>query len=133
MDNLTAKFDINIVGEDSGNPYTGSFTVRTLLTRNQLAQADMNRRLILGPIPEGAAPMPRIATDAFIAGQLSVRIIEAPQWFDSAGIGGIDLFDTNVTEEIFRKALEAESQRKESLNKKADTAAEKLKKKAKAE
>lgn len=130
MDELTSVFDVNMVGEESGTSYVGTFKVRTLLSRQQLARADMNRRLILGPLPEGSSAMPRVAADAFISGQLSVRVVEAPRWFENAGTGGIELFDTNVLEEIFRKSMEAEDDRRSKLNQKADAAAEKLKKKA---
>jgi hypothetical protein len=123
----TAIFDINMVGGDSGNPYHGTFKVRTLLTRRQLALGDEIRRDILGKNPEGASP--RVAADAFIAGQLSIRILEAPEWFESAGVGGIDLPDINVLEEVFRKTMEAEEERKSKLVAAGDKAAEKLKKK----
>jgi hypothetical protein len=124
----TAIFNINMVGTESGNPYHGDFKVRTLLTRRQLALADEIRRDILGKNPEGASA--RVAADAFVAGQLSLRVIEAPEWFKNGGIGGIDLPDINVLEEVFAKAIEAEEERKSKLVTAGDKAADKLKKKS---
>lgn len=115
----SASFTINITGEDSGNPYNGSFTVKTLLSRGDYMKADEARRRYLGFNPEAAVP--RVASDAFMFGQLSVRITDAPQWWvDSKG--GYDLSDSNVIEEIFGLAVKAESDRKESIIKSAASA-----------
>jgi len=125
----TETFDINIVGEESGNPYNGTFKVRTLLTRRQLALADEVRRDILGPRPGDA--LAQVASDAFVAGQLAVRVLDAPDWYKNGGIGGIDLPDINVLERVFAKAIESENKRKEKLNTQADKAVETLRKKMK--
>ena len=124
---VSAIFDINIVGDNSGNPYNGTFKVRTLLTRRQVALADEMRRSILGPSPEGATA--RVAMDAFVSGQLYVRVLEAPEWFKNSGQGGIDLPDINVLEEIFSKAIDSENARRSALLKESDQAATALKEK----
>ena len=123
----TQVFDINVIGDDSGNPYMGSFKVRTLLTRRQLAAADEVRRTFLGSNPESASAQTKM--DGFIVGQLAVRIIDAPEWFKNAGLGGQDLPDSNVLDKILENALKAEDERKGKILKQADSASESLKKK----
>ena len=121
----TVMFDINAKGSESGNPYVGSFKVRTLLTRRQNAVADEVRRDIIGTNPAGV--MARVAMDAFVCGQLSVRVVEAPDWFKNFGIGGIDCPDFNVLEDIFALAMKAENDRKVALGLVAKEAADKMK------
>lgn len=122
-----AKFSISVKGDESGKLYEGDFEVKTILTLRERAIADEVRRNILGSSPEMAST--QVATFAFSAGQLYVRITEAPQWFQSAGQGGIELPDFNVIEEIFLKALQKEDERKRSILENADTAKKKIKKK----
>jgi hypothetical protein len=130
MDNdVSAIFDINIIGDESGNPYTGSFKVRTLLTRRQRAAADEIRRDFIGTNPEGASK--QVAIDGFVVGQLAVRVLDAPDFFKNAGVGGQNLPDFNVLEAILEKAILAEEERKSKLIKQADDATEILKKKSK--
>lgn len=124
---VNAKFDINLIGSESGNPYNGSFKVRTLLTRRQLAMADEVRRDIIGKDPDNA--FPKVKTDAFIAGQLAVRVLDAPKWFQDAGPGGIDLPDNNVLELILDKAIQCEADRKDKILGEAKKAEEDLKSK----
>lgn len=125
MKEITAKFDINVVGESTGNPYSGEFKVRTLLTMRQQASADEGRRMILGFNPEAAAE--GIKNLAFTAGQLSVRIIDSPDWFKSSGLGGIDMADANVLIDLLNKCGEAEQERKNGILKDGKAAEEALK------
>lgn len=124
---ISSVFDVNVIGTESGNPYTGTFKVRTLLTQRQLAVADEVRRDIIGPNPLGV--LPSVATNAFVSGQLSVRVLESPDWFKNGGVGGIDLPDFNVTQEVFAQAIKAEEARKKALGLAADKAADSMKKK----
>jgi len=127
MSDTVTTFVINMTGNQSGNPYQGEFKAKTLLTRRELLHADAIRRNLLGMF--GANPeiaMPAMQSDAFVAGQLAVRVIESPSWFMSAGEGGIDLPDANVLEEIMRQIRIAEEARKAKFTVQADAAAEKL-------
>lgn len=125
MKDITAKFEVNIIGENTGNPYSGEFKVRTLLTMRQQASADEGRRMILGFNPDAASD--GIKNLAFTAGQLSVRIIDGPDWFKSSGLGGIDMADANVLIELLNKCGEAEQERKNAILKDGKSAEEALK------
>lgn len=120
----TSIFDVNTIGNESGNPYTGTFKVRTLLSRRQVAQADEFRRTIIGASPDGVVNA--VNEDAWVSGQLFVRVLESPEWFRTSAYG-IDLPDTNITRIILDKALEAEKARKDALIKAGTLAEEKLK------
>lgn len=124
FDSGITKFSVSLQGDETGKLYEGEFEARTVLSRRQVAAADAIRRRILGEFPESASPV--VATDAFVAGQLFVRVTKAPEWFMSAGEGGIDLADRNILEDIFIKITDAEAARKEELFKKADKAKESL-------
>ena len=121
----TATFAINEVGEKSGNPYTGTFVVKTMLTRRDGFTADAIRRNIVGVDPQNASPS--IAGEAFMLGQLSVRIIDAPKWWEESD-GGMDLADVNVIATIFKEAMDAESKRLKKLEEETKIALKKLKK-----
>jgi len=115
---------MDAVGSETGEKYRGDFRVKTLLNRRELAQADQIRRNFLGSNPEMSSE--RTAADAFIFGQLAIRVIEAPEWFKTAGIGGSELLDVNHLEDLLREISKAEKVRKEKLFGDAEKVAEKL-------
>lgn len=120
----TAKFSISTKGDVSQLPYSGNFTVKAVLTRREQFVADQRRREIVGSFADGA--IPALHSEAFMLGQLFVRIQEAPKfWTDSDG--GLDLQDYNVIKEIFDKAISLQDERIASLKKQADEAAKTLK------
>ena len=120
----TAKFSISTKGDVSQLPYTGSFTVKTILTRREQFLADQRRREIVGAFADGA--IPALQSEAFMLGQLFVRIVDSPKfWNDSDG--GLDLQDYNVIKEIYDKAISLQEDQISSLKGKADEAAKKLK------
>jgi hypothetical protein len=123
-------FSINIKGEDSGDPYRGKFRVLTLLTRRDQFAADEVRRRILGIMAETAPPS--LITEAYMIGQLQVRIIEGPDWWMSSE-GGELLPDKNVVVELFKECMKAEEERKEKLKTDAGAARKRLRKKRKDE
>jgi hypothetical protein len=110
----TVTFSINVIGEESGNPFTGTFKVKTLLSRREHFAADERRRMIVGANP--TTILPKLDTDAFMIAQLSVRVVEAPSWWKQSD-SGLDLDDSNVIAEVFSLAIKAEVERKESIKK----------------
>jgi hypothetical protein len=124
---MESTFSIHIVGEETGKVYSGEFTVRTSLSFRQQALADEIRRNIIGGNPQFVAP--GIANVAFMAGQLAVRVVDAPKWWEEVGEGGIDLQDGNVLQKIFEQAVKADSDRKTKIQEEADKAETSLKKK----
>jgi len=116
-------FTLSVTGNVTGQLYDGTFKVKTLLTRREQFNADLKRREIVGGQPGDA--MPTLQGEAFVLGQLFVRIVDGPGWWPQSSFG-LDLRDSNVTDEMFRLALEAEQKAKESIRGKAKEALEKL-------
>jgi hypothetical protein len=122
----TASFMVNIVGEDTGRSYAGKFVVKTRITRRDNFIADERRRFLLGSNPQAASPA--VQGEAFIFGQLAVRIMEAPKfWTDSDN--GLDLEDANVIGEIFKLAMDKEEEFQKAIKEKAEEATKALSKK----
>lgn len=122
MDTLK-QIDFSAVGTETGSSYSGVFKVKTSLSRRDRFQADAKRREVLGPLGEGA--LSTLQGEAFMIGQLSVRIMQAPDWW-SASANGLDLKDENVTPELFEACLEAERETAKLLQGKAKEALERL-------
>lgn len=98
---------VNVVGNQTGNPYIGEFTVKLSLTKREQLKADMIRREILGPSPLNNEPAPKLQTDAFILGQLAVRVTKAPKFWEDSN-GGLELpeGDDNLLYELYNQILE---------------------------
>lgn len=124
----TATFEINEIGTKTGNPYNGSFKVKTLLTRREEFTADELRRAIIGANPDAVPPS--LSGEAFMHGQLQVRIIDCPKWWEDAGMG-LDLPDLNVVVAVFQQAIDAEKKREKEIQKASEEALKKIKKTAK--
>jgi hypothetical protein len=110
-------------GQDTGHPYSGNFEVKTVLSRRDRFAADQKRREVLGP--GGDSALPTLQGEAFMIGQLWVRVVKAPDWWSNANCG-LDLKDENVTPELFELALKAESDAVKELQSKAKSSLEKL-------
>ena len=126
---MSADYETTIIldekGEETGNSYRGDFRVKLLLTRREIGEADQIRRVLLGFNPDGASD--RAAADAFVCSQLAVRVIDAPDWFKTAGQGGFELPDFLPLEKLLQKIMEANKARKEKIFGAADKTAAKLK------
>lgn len=121
------QFIINETGTTTGERYSGTFRVKTLLTKREEIAADIRRRSILGPNPETALTV--ISNDAYVLGQLSVRIIDAPSWWDKSD-GGLDLTDDNVIQKVYEETIKAEIEYREEVAKAAEKVTKILKKTA---
>lgn len=84
--NRSITFDFK--GLDSGHRYNGKFVVKTGITKREAFTADEFRRRALGT---GSNEAPSsLQTDAYIAGQLYVFIVESPKWWKESD-SGLDL------------------------------------------
>ena len=54
LNNMEKSFIIDLAGETTGKPFTGTFTVKCVLSKREEMAADIRRRMILGPNPENA-------------------------------------------------------------------------------
>jgi hypothetical protein len=121
---ISSSFAISIIGNETQQPFTGTFKVKTLLTRLEQFRADQLRRDLLGPNPEAA--MPQLIGEAFIHSQLKVRLLEAPDWFKNSNYG-LELLDSNITPEIFEKCMAEVEKKKQEFKASAELAATGLK------
>jgi len=125
----TVKISLSVTGESSGKPFNGDFVVKTLITRKEVFIADERRRLLIGANP-GAVP-PTLNGEAYMLGQLFVRVVSGPSWWDDSDAGS-NLEDQNVIGEIFKATMEKEEERLASLKQTAEKALEKMSKTKKA-
>lgn len=116
--------NLSVIGNTTGSSYEGSFKVKTLLTRRDQFTADLKRREIIGGTNPGEA-MPALQGEAFVIGQLFVRIVDGPAWWVQSS-SGLELKDSNVTDELFKIVLDAETKAKEQIRQKAKEALTKL-------
>lgn len=122
----TTQFTISEIGEYSGKNYSGTFKVKTLLTRSDMFVSDQRRRDILGANGEQALDV--LKAEAFMLGQLYVRVLDAPKFWKDSNFG-LDLEDVNVISSIYKKCMEAETERLASISKEAEVAKQSLIKK----
>jgi hypothetical protein len=109
---LTKEIVIDMIGGESGLRRSGKFKVKTLLTRRDRFAADEARRRIVGVMADQA--LPALQEEAYVLGQLQVRIIEAPDWWQKAN-SGLDLEDGDVIAKLFAEAVAAEQERRDGL------------------
>lgn len=117
------SFSINEIGKVSGRHFTGSFTVKLTLTRADQFAADARRREILGPRPNDA--LDALKLEAFMLGQLSVRVIKAPKFWEDSN-GGVLLEDFEVVQKVFDEAVRLENERLDAIQRETSDALKEL-------
>jgi len=121
-----SSFTISVVGETTGEKWSGAFKVKTRFSHRDALIRDQLYRDFIGKQP--GEPSKYVSQLATIFSELGVRIVgEPPSWWVSSN-GGLDLEDLDVVVDIYSKAMEAEKAAKEELKGKAEKATEKLKK-----
>ena len=83
--NTNRPIAFSFVGQNSGHKWTGNFIVKTSITKREEFIADEFRRRALGP--DSLSAPAALQTDAYIAGQLFVHIVEAPKWWKDSDSG----------------------------------------------
>jgi len=119
-------FSVNIVGTSTNRSYSGEFTAKTTMTMKDQFAADLKRRQVLGPSPDGTPPAANLQFQAYMIGQLFVKIIDAPKWWQDSNFG-LELEDMNVVTELYNSVLELEEKTSKAFEEEADQALEKLK------
>jgi hypothetical protein len=122
------QISLNVTGQRTGTPYSGKFSIETVLDRRASFAADERRRALIGNNPTGVAPA--ILGEAYMLGQLFVRIVEAPKWWHDSD-SGVDLKDENVIGELYRLMELKVQERENEIVAEGQKAATKLNKTAK--
>lgn len=122
---VTSTFTLSIIGIDTHQQFNGTFKMKALLSRKEQFLADQYRRDLLGANPESA--FPQLIGEAFILSQLKIRLVEMPDWFKNSNYG-LDLLDSNISNEIFEKCMAEVEKKKEEFKAAAEVAAKGMKK-----
>jgi len=107
IDGSFGIFDINLVGTLTNNTYLGTFKVKCLLSPIEQIKADKLYRDLLGN--NAHLTSNHVASLAYAASQLHMRIVDAPPFWDGADLGGTHIEDENVILEVIEKAIEAQA------------------------
>lgn len=110
-------FSFSDKGERTKKTYEGSFTVKCLLTMEEIRQVGI-RLDNLNVGSKTLAPGVALLNRAFA--ELDVRILKAPSWWKDAS-DGRDLFDTNIILGVFENAIDAERVFDERITEKAES------------
>lgn len=122
------QISLDITGESTRHVYQGKFSIETVLDRRANFAADERRRMLIGANPTGVAPS--VMGEAYMLGQLFVRIVEGPKWWTDSD-NGIELKDANVIGELFRLVTLKVEERDAEIIGNGKQAVEKLTKSAK--
>lgn len=91
--NETETFTLDLVGDQTGQKYFGTFECLKRVTHAKQLMRDRLVRELLGPGGQDASI--RAKNQAQIIAQLQVCLVKAPDWFKEARYG-LDLVDDNV-------------------------------------
>ena len=123
VDLNAVTFNISVVGETTGEKWTGQFTTKVRLSHRDHLRLDSIRRELLGVNPESASPRARQSADIFASA--SVHITKAPSFWTSSG-NGMDLADDNVLAEVWAGIEKAKTEYAQSLKLDEDLAKQEL-------
>lgn len=125
--NNSVTVNIHIIGDRTGNVYTGEVTIRKFLSHRQMLQKDqLLREYLKGDNVQISGQVAR-------ADQLSTcqtGIEKAPDWWKESN-GGLDLYDDNVLVELFEQVFKVQKEAEDAVKARAKAAAEKTKEAAK--
>ncbi len=116
--NRTATFDIHVIGETTGETYTGQFEAKQALSHLDTIKAETALRGYLGD-PAGASPA--VFTTSKMISELLVRITKSPDWWKDASMGE-ELVDSNVLQKVFEEAVKVQTQFNDQVKAKAQAA-----------
>lgn len=116
------SFDLDLTGESTDLQYKGTFTVKVGLSMQEQHTVELERTRMMADYKN---PSPGLMRIAIALSDLTVRIVESPSWWRETG-NGYDILDRNVVEEIFIKSMDAETEWKKAIKKKAEEAREEV-------
>lgn len=111
--------NIKVIGETTGQEYTGTFKIRPVLTQAEQLTRDSIMRDLLGGRASDATP--RAASQAMLLAEIRVRSIETPMFWREAS-DGLNLYDESVMAAVYDKIQETEKNWRQEIKKKAEEA-----------
>lgn len=106
LDGSLGEFHISEVGKNSGETFTGDFTVRCFLNPLEVLKADRLYRELMGAINPHLASS-EAQNFSFALSQLKFRIVKSSSGWKNSEIDGGHL-DDNVVIAVLNKAIEAQ-------------------------
>lgn len=106
LDGSLGEFHISEVGKNSGETFTGDFTVRCFLNPLEVLKADRLYRELMGAINPHLASS-EAQNFSFALSQLKFRIVKSPSGWKNSEIDGGHL-DDNVVIAVLNKAIAAQ-------------------------
>lgn len=123
-DPSSKTFSIHVVGETTGETWTGDFTVKTRLSKIEQCLQDNAFRFYLGESNPQYASV-EVQSIATVLSQLKVRITKAPKWWEEAKQGE-RLEDDAVLKAVYDGAMKAEADYRKDLKERQDKARDEL-------
>lgn len=121
----TSSFVLDIVGDNTGEKFTGNFEFKQRLSWRDRIQKDTMRRSIIGDKPEGASQ--DVVMRAEMLAQLSVSVVDAPKFWKESN-GGLDLYDDNIAIKLYEAVMEMLEKTSLDISAKGEEAKAELKK-----
>lgn len=125
MDN-EVSFSIHVIGNRTGQTWTGEFKVQKFLSHRAMLQKDQLLRKYL------SGENPQITAQLELAAALSTcqsSLTKAPDWWNNSD-SGLDLVDTNVLTEVYSQIVRVQDEAEKAVKAKAEAAAQELSSKA---
>jgi hypothetical protein len=85
-------FSVDLTGEDTGQKYTGEFTVRCVLNMSGKHQLELEKTRLMA---DYANPSRGLAGIAISLATIRARIVKAPEWWAETDAGA-EILDENV-------------------------------------
>ena len=108
---IERSFPFEAVGDLTGKKYDGNFQVKAILNFGDKHQLELQKTLLQA---DTRSPTPGLRGVAQILAELSIRIIEAPTWWQQSN-GGRTILDENVVLALYDKVVEQEDEWKKDL------------------
>ena len=129
MANIPVEFSVSVTGEVTGETFKGVFKAVPRLSHRDNLRRDQLRRDLLGGRPEDASP--DALNVSLVFSKIWCHVVESPSWWKDSG-NGVNLLDETPVAAVFdnvarieREAIQAVQ---DAAKKKAEEAAEELKK-----
>jgi hypothetical protein len=107
LDGSIAEFHISEIGKNSGETFTGDFTVKCFLSPIDIIKADKLNRDLLGEISPHLAGQDA-SNMSFALSQLKYRVVKSPAGWKNTEIDGGHL-DINIIIKVLNTAVEAQT------------------------
>jgi hypothetical protein len=130
MLNNISEFEVNLVGDRSGEKWLGTFSCSKCLSHRQQLMEDQVYRELLGKDLENASK--RAKEQAELLSRIKVSLTKWPAWWTELGLG-FDALDDNLILAVWEGVMKIQLDAFQAVQNKAKAAEEQLKEIAKSD